>query len=162
MRNAFGFETSRKLLHGLLLPIFALILTIFAPGCSKKTASNQASDTNSPSSASATTNQNDQSALAPYAQSNLKGDIERILLAVSMARDSAKQNKWQEAATALRAAKSSVDTALTRKPRLQDELESLKVSIDRAIPLVESGAKDADARLNELQTRIGAIKANTY
>jgi len=159
MRNAFGFETSRKLLPGLLLFTFALFLTISASGCSKKPASNQASDTTSPS---ANTNQNDQSALAPFAQANLKGDIERILLAISMARDSAKQDKWQEAATALRAAKTSVDIALTRKPRLQDELEALKVSIDRAIPLVESGGKEADAKLNELQTRIVAIKANTY
>jgi hypothetical protein len=157
MGNAFGFKTSRKLLLALLVFNSVLFLTIFATGCSKKPPSNQASDTTS-----ANTNQNDQSALALYAQANLKGDIERISLAISMAKDSAKLDKWQEAAAALRAAKSTVDTALTRKPSLQDEFESLKVDIDRAIPLVESGAKEADAKLNELQTKIGAIKTNTF
>jgi hypothetical protein len=132
----------------------------FATACTKETASNQASDKGS---TSANSNQPAQSAeAAPYAQANIKGDIERISLAISVARDSARSNKWQEAASQLRGAKREVDAALGRKPRLQDEFEALKVAIDRAIPLVENGAKEADAKISDLQTRIGAIKINSY
>lgn len=136
-----------------------LLLMVLATACSKHSANNQASD----KSSQANSNQTDQNAQGPpYTQANIKGDIERISLAISMARDSAKLNKWQEAASQLRGAKGQIDTALSRKPRLQDEFEALKVAIDRTIPLVENGAKEADGKLTELQTRIGAIKTNTY
>jgi len=140
--------------------VFSCTLVILAIGCSKQPASNQASEKVTPS---ANANQNEQPSGTPvFAQSNIKGDIERISLAISMAKDSAKLNKWQDAASRLRGARSEIDTALGRKPRLQEEFEALKVAIDRTIPLVENGAKEADAKLSELQTRIGAIKTNTY
>jgi len=136
-----------------------LLLMVLVTACSKNSANNQASD----KSSQANSNQTDQNAQGPsYTQANIKGDIERISLAISMARDSAKLNKWQEAASQLRGAKGQIDTALSRKPRLQDEFEALKVAIDRTIPLVENGAKEADGKLTELQTRIGAIKTNSY
>jgi hypothetical protein len=136
-----------------------LLLIVLATACSKDSANNQSSD----KSSQANSNQKDQNAQGPsYTQPNVRGDIDRISLAISMARDSAKLNKWQEAASQLRGAKSEIDTALSRKPRLQAEFEALKVAIDKTIPLVENGATEAEEKLTELQTRIGAIKTNSY
>jgi hypothetical protein len=162
MHKACVSLTFYKSFVGLVGLSCILLVMVLATACSKNSANNQASDKNS----QANSNQTDQNAQnaqgAPFTQANIKGDIERISLAISMARDSAKLNKWQEAASQLRGAKGQIDTALSRKPRLQEELEALKVAIDRTIPLVENGAKEADGKLTELQTRIGAIKTNTY
>jgi hypothetical protein len=159
MHKACVSLTSYKSFVGILGLSCILLLMVLGTACSKNSANNQSPDTGS----QANSNQKDQNAQAQsYTQPNIKGDIERISLAISMARDSAKLNKWQEAASQLRGAKGEIDTALSRKPRLQDELEALKVAIDRTIPLVENGAKEADGKLTELQTRIGAIKTNSY
>jgi hypothetical protein len=160
MHNVFGFKMIHTSFPRILGFTCILLLIVIKTGCTKQPASNQANEAASPS---ANANQGAQSSTAPlYAQENLKGDIERISLAISMAKESATQNKWQEAASRLRGVKSLIDTALSRKPRLQDEFEGLKLAIDRALPLVENGAKEADAKITELQTRIGAIKTNTY
>jgi chaperonin cofactor prefoldin len=79
-----------------------------------------------------------------------------------MAREAAKQNNPQEAVLLLRNAKKEVDSALSRKPRLSDEFAALKEAIDRAINAVESREREAETQLTELQTRIGAIKVNTF
>jgi hypothetical protein len=140
--------------------LFVLTLALFATCRAKGPAVGEhtANNTNAGNA-----NQQDQSAAATlHLQPTLRGDIERISLAISMARDAAKQNKAQEAISLLQGAKKDVDVALSRKPRLSDELEALKSAIDRAIPAVEGRGKEAEIRLTELQTRIGAIKVNTY
>lgn len=140
--------------------LFVLTLALFSAGCSKRPAANEHADKNTNAG---NANQHDQSAAAmPYKQPTLRGDIERISLAISMAHDAAKLNKPQQAVSLLQGAKKEVDSALSRKPRLSDELEALKSAIDRAIPAVESRGKEAEIRLTELQTRIGAIKVNTF
>lgn len=107
-------------------------------------------------------NRPEQSASAsPLIQPTLKGDIERISLSISMAREAFKNNKLQDVVGQLRGANQEVDTALGRKPRLSEEFEALKAAIDRTIGAVERGDKGADAQLAELQVRIGAIKTNT-
>lgn len=144
------------------VPGFLLVLTaaFLAANCSKgpsvdEHAAKNANEGNA-------NNQDQSVAVAPYAQPTLTGDIERISLAISMARDAVKLNKPQEAVTLLQTAQKEVGVALGRKPRLSDEFEALKTAIDRTIPAVESKGKDAEARLTELQTRIGAIKMNTF
>ena len=140
--------------------ILVLAVSFLAASCAKGPAVNEhtAKDAN-PGNA----NQQDQPAAAPpHLQPTLKGDIERISLAISMARDALKLNKAQEAVALLQGAKKDVDSALSRKPRLSDELEALKSAIDRAIPAVEGRGKEAEIRLTEVQTRVGAIKVNTF
>ena len=100
-------------------------------------------------------------ATAPLVQPTLKGDIERISLYISMARDAFKNNNVQEAVGQLQNANKEVDSALGRKLRLREEFEGLKSAIDRTIGAVERRDKDADSQLAELQLRIGAIKTNT-
>jgi hypothetical protein len=51
--------------------------------------------------------------------------------------------------------------ALTRQTNFSGEFEALKSAIDRAIPAIQGGGKEAEARIAELQTRIGAIKVQT-
>lgn len=96
----------------------------------------------------------------PSLQPTLRGDIERASLAISMARDAVKLQKSQDAASLLRGAEKNVDEALNRKPRLREEFVALKEAIERAIAAIENREKDADAKVEELQTRIGAIKVN--
>lgn len=146
----------RSILGSVLILGFAL----FAASCKKGAPVDEQATKNANVGNS---NQQAQSAAAPpYMQPTLKGDIERTSLAISMARDAMAQNKTQEAVSLLQGAKKDVDSALARKPRLSDELEALKSAIDRAIPAIERGGKEADTRLTELQTRVGAIKVNTF
>lgn len=133
----------------------ALTATLFTGACTKgaktedKTKTSQA---NRPGPSAAT---------SPLLQPTLKGDIERISLNISMAREAFKNNKLQEAVGQLQGANKEVDSALGRKPRLGEEFEALKTAIDRTIGSVERRDKDADPQLAELQVRIGAIKTNT-
>jgi thioredoxin-like negative regulator of GroEL len=136
--------------------LFVLTVALVATSCAKGPAVDEHTDKNANA---AKANQQDQSATAtPVLQQTLKGDIERASLDISMARDAANLNKSQEAVSLLQRAKKEVDSALDRKPRLRDELEALKAAIDRAIPAVQNRGNEAEARLTELQTRIGAIK----
>ena len=133
--------------------LFVLTLALFSEGCSKRPAANEGADKN------ANANQQNQAAAAqPLLQSTIAGDIERASLAISMARDSVRLNKWQDAVSQLQGARKEVETALTRQTRLRDDFEALMSAIDRAIPAVEGRAKEAEARMAELPTRIGAIK----
>jgi len=140
--------------------LLVLVLMSFATSCSKHSTS-QNSNTAAGSANSANSNQADP-AQAPlvHSQQNVQGNIARIQLAIQMARDAFKTNKWQDAVTFLQSAKTEVDAAIARNTRINDDFEALKAAIDRTIPLLENHSKEADARLTELQTRIGAIKVN--
>jgi hypothetical protein len=158
MSNTFnvGFNMFRWVLGFL----FVLTVALFATCCAKGPAVDEHTDKNANAGKA---NPQDQSATAtPVLQQTLKGDIERASLDISMARDAAKLNRSQEAVSLLQRARKEVDSALDRKPRLRDELEAMKAAIDRAIPAVQNRGNEADARLAELQTRIAAIKMNTF
>lgn len=135
---------------------FVLLATLFTGACTKgaKIEDNANGGQANRAGQSAST--------TPLVQPTLKGDVERISLQISMAREAFKNNKSQEAVVQLEGASKEIDSALGRKPRLREELESLKSAIDRAIGAVDHRDKDADAQLAELQVRIGAIKTNTY
>jgi hypothetical protein len=133
----------------------ALTATLFTGACTK------GSKTEDATSASQANRSGQSAAAAPHLQPTLKGDIERISLYISMAREAFKNSKLQEVVDQLRGANKEVDSALGRQPRLREEFEALKTAIDRAIGAVEHRDKDADAQLAELQVRIGAIKVNT-
>lgn len=133
----------------------SLAVTVLAVACTKganpEEANKNAAQANRPEPAVTK---------SPLKQQTLEGDTERILLLLQMARDDAKNNKWQDAAGELRTASKEVDSALSRKPRLTPEFEDLKAAIERTIGAVERRDKDAEAQLAELQVRIGAIKTN--
>src|SRR5882672_670160 len=158
MSNTFNVEV--YMFRRVLGFLFVLTVALFATCCAKGPAVDEHTDKNANAGKA---NQQDQSATpTPVLQQTLKGDIERASLDISMARDAANLNKSQEAVSLLQLAKKEIDAALNRKPRLRDELEALKSAIDRAIPLVQNRGNEAEARLTELQTRIAAIKVNTF
>lgn len=143
--------------------LLALNLALFATGCAKAPAVDEHTDKNANANAGRANQPPDQPTAAPlHLQPTIRGDIERISLAISMAHDAVKVNKWQDAVSLLKDAKKDVDTALGRKPGLSDELQALKSAIDRTIQALENRGKESEARLTELQTRIGAIKVNTF
>ena len=156
--NAFKAKfTSCRLVNGCLVLLLTLVL--FSAGCSKDPAVGDGAEKNANS---ANANQIEQARAAqPLLRPTITGDIERASLAISMARDAVKVDKWHEAISQLQGARKEIDVALTRPTNLRDELEALKSAIDRAIPAVEARGKDAEPRLAELQTRIGALKVQT-
>jgi hypothetical protein len=135
---------------------FVLTLALLLESCAKQAGVDQQAGKNANGG-----NAQDQAAAAPYLQPTLRGDIERASLAISMARDAMKLQKSQDAVSLLRGAEKDVDQALNRKPMLREEFVALKAAIERAITAIENREKDADASMDELQTRIGAIKVNT-
>jgi hypothetical protein len=151
-----GFKVKFRMFSWIGL-LFVLTSLQFFGACSKTPAGNERADKNSNS---VNSNQ-DQSSVMPHLRPTLSGDIERISLAISMARDAVKADHWQEAIPHLQSARKDTDTALGREPRLRPEFEALRAAIDRAIPAVEGREKEAETRITELQTRIGAIKVNS-
>ena len=137
-------------------PVLLLALALLSSGCSKSPAANERADNNAN-----TGNANQTEAAAPQPpilQPTLTGDVERASYAVSSARDALKQKNWQGALQYLNNAQRVVDAALIRQPRLKEEFEALKSSLDRAVSAVEGRGNEAEARIAEVQTRLGVIK----
>ena len=140
-------------------PAAVLLLALLSAGCSKSPAANESADKNAN-----TGNANQSEAQAPQPpllQQTITGDVERTTYAISTARDAVKQKKWQEALLYLNNARREVDAALSRQPRLKEEFEALKSSIDRAVSAVEGRGKEAETRIAEVETRLGVIKLQT-
>ena len=133
-----------------------LALALLSGACSRQPAANERGDKNGN-----TGNTNQAEAAAPQpplSQPTLRGDIERASYAITSARDVAKQKKWQEALTYLINARHQVESAISRQPRLKEEFEALKSSLDRAISAAEGRGKDAEARIDEAMARVTAIR----
>jgi hypothetical protein len=117
--------------------------------------------------ASPTANANQQEVLAktPHLSTMVRGDIERIGMAVQSARESLQQSKWPEVVTQLQGAKREVTAALADTPEkkktavVRESLEDLKVALDRTIKTAENRDKETESQVNELQTRVNALKA---
>ena len=144
LRTRFGFF---NLTAGVLLA-----LSFLSGACSRSPAANESANTGNANQAEAAAPQ------PPLAQPTLTGDIQRASYSISSARDAVKQKRWQEALTYLSTARREVDAALARQPRLKDEFEALRSSIDRAVSAVEGRGKEAETRIAEVETRVGAIK----
>ncbi len=159
-QKSIGFNLKPRVFRCVSTLLFVLTLAVCLAGCSKSTGTNGHADKNANV---ANANQQDQTKPAnPLQQQTQRGNIERASLAITMARDAVKRGKWDDAVSQLQSARKEVEAALGRKPRLREEFEALRSAIDRAIPAVEGRGKEAGARLEELQTRIGAIKVNSF
>jgi hypothetical protein len=133
---------------------FLFGLALLSGACSKQPAANER-DKN------ANTNTNQAEAAAPQPpvfQPTITGDVERASYAISSARDAVKQKRWQEALGYLHNAQREVDSALSRQPRLKEEFEALRASLDRAVSAVEGRGNEAEARIADAVTRAGTIK----
>lgn len=141
--------------------VLAGLAILSAIGCAKPPAEEGLPTAQSNRNAVSTNaNVHDLTATPLYA-STLRGDVERAGLAVMIARDLAKQEKWTEAVTHLRTALSHIDKALEKKSRVKDEFEGARTAILKTITTIEGRGSDSDARFEELQTRINALKVFT-
>lgn len=98
---------------------------------------------------------------APHLQPTTRGDVERASLEISNAKDALKANKWQEASAHLQNANKEVKAAIDRDSRFGDDFQELSSAIDRAIATLDRHDKAAESQLDELQTRIMALKVKT-
>ena len=118
-------------------------------------------------SSPASNNANQQEVLAktPHLSTMVRGDIERIGMAVQSARELLQQNKWPETVSQLQGAKREVTAALADTPEkkktaiVRQTLEEFKVALERTIKTAENRDKEAESQVNELQTRVNALKA---
>ena len=98
---------------------------------------------------------------APHLQPTTRGDVERASLEISNAKDALKANKWQEASAHLQNANKEVKAAIDRDSRFGADFQELSSAIDRTIATLDRRDKAAESQLNELQTRIMALKVKT-
>jgi hypothetical protein len=116
------------------------------------------------SSKLANANQQEVLAKAPHLSTTVRGDIERIGLAVQGAREALQQNKWTEVVSQLQGANKEVTAALADTPEkkktaiVRQYLEELKPALERTINTATSRSKETESQLNELQTRVNALK----
>lgn len=155
-RTSTAHKAKFRICPSALFGLFVLTLGLLSAGCSKGPAGSESAEKNSNS---ANANQLEQARAAqPLLRPTITGDIERAALAVAMSRDAVKLDNWQEGISQLQAARKEVEVALTRPTNLRAEFESLRSAIDQAITILEGRGKESDARLADLQTRIGTLK----
>jgi hypothetical protein len=117
------------------------------------------------SPALANANQQEVLVKAPHLSTLVRGDIERIGMAVQSARESLQQSKWSEVVSQLQGASREVTSALADTPEkkktaiVRQNLEEFKVALERTIKTAENRDKETESQVNELQTRVNALKA---
>ena len=139
--------------------VAAACAIVSASGCSKPPAEGGSAAGQSNKNVAQANSNVPNLAATPLYQKTIRGDIERAGLAISMAHDLVKQENWNDALVQLRAAQKQLEDALAQKPRLIEQYEALKSAIDRAIRMAENRSTGTEALFDELQTRIGAVKA---
>jgi hypothetical protein len=113
----------------------------------------------------ANANQKEILAKAPHISTLVRGDIERIGLAVQGAREAYQQNRWPEVVSNLQGASREVNSALADTPEkkktavVKTYLEELKVALAQTIKAAENRGKETEAQVDELQTRVNALKS---
>lgn len=99
---------------------------------------------------------------APHKAPTLRGDVERINLAVQSSIESYRNQKWSEVVSYLNAAKQEIDKALTdpaaKNPVAQETFGETKAAIERTIQTAENRSGALEGQLNDLQTRVGIMK----
>jgi hypothetical protein len=102
---------------------------------------------------------------APHLSATVRGDIERMGLAVQMAMDALKESRWSEVSSQLGVVDKELTGALSDAPEkkkaaaLREALQEMKPAVERTIRTVENRGKDTEGQLRELQTRVNALKA---
>ena len=153
-------ETLRKEIR-LVVLLFAVLATASTSGCTKAPAPEGSASAPSNSNARGTNSNAADLASTPLYAQTIRGDVERAGLAVMMAHDFVKQQKWGDAVTRLQNAQTQIENALTKKPRLKDDFEAARASLVRTIKATENREEDIEAQFTEIQTRINALKAYT-
>jgi hypothetical protein len=133
-------------------------ISLTAGACSK--GAPQAANTNAEQ-----TKQAEIEAKAPHLSATVRGDIERMGLAVQTALDALKDSRWSEVSSQLGVIDKELTGALSDTPEkkkaaaLRDALQEMKPVVERTIRTADSRGKETESQLRELQTRVNALKA---
>ena len=146
--------SSMKEIKSAVLLIAALAI-VSAGGCAKAPDEEAASSQANKNTANA--NANDLSSTPLYVKT-IRGDVERAGLAISMAHDLVKAEKWDDAVNQLRTAQTQIEDALVKKPRVKEQYEDMRSALARTIQSAENRSNNIEAEFRELQTRVGALK----
>ena len=101
---------------------------------------------------------------APFAAPTLRGDVERINLAITDSLDSLKQQKWGDVTQHLNTARDETQKAIDSLPDkkkvtvMKESLEGMKSAIDQTLQSVTSRSKNVEAQILELRTRATTLK----
>jgi prefoldin subunit 5 len=126
-----------------------------------QTACTKAAKVEENKNAAQTSRSQEAASQAPHLQPTTRGDVERAALEISNAKDALKTNQWQEASAHLQNANKEVKVAIGRGSQFSGDFQELSSAIDRAIATLDRHDKAAESQLNELQTRIMALKVKT-
>jgi chaperonin cofactor prefoldin len=142
---------------------FMLFLALCVPGLLSAACSK-----GSPQMANANSEQAKQQAegeaKAPHLSKTVKGDIERMGLAVQAALDAVKDNKWSEVMTQLNTVDKELAGAMADTPEkkktgaIRDALQEMKPAVERTIKTAENRGKETEGQIRDLQTRVNALK----
>lgn len=145
----------------LVVVLLAALAIVSAGGCAKPPAEEGSPSAQANRNAAQTNANVHDLASTPLYASTLRGDVERAGLAVEMAHDFVKQQKWPDAVAQLHAAQSHIEKALEKKPRLKDDFEAARTALLKTITTVEGRGSDIEARFTETRNRINALKVYT-
>ena len=100
----------------------------------------------------------------PHLAPTIKGDVERMGLAVQSALDALKTDRWSEVMTQLNALEKELSGAVAHNTEsnktgpIHESLQELKPALTRTIKTAENRGKETEGQLRELQTRVNALK----
>lgn len=99
---------------------------------------------------------------SPHAAPTVRGDIERINLAIQSSIDAYRHQKWTELVSNLNTARQETEKALvdpaSKASVAQQTFGEMKTAIERAIQTAENRSSEVEHLLNDLQTRAGTLK----
>lgn len=104
-------------------------------------------------------------AKAPHLAQTVKGDVERMGLAVQQAMDALKDNRWSEVMKQLNAVDNELKSAMAHNTEasktgpISERLQDMKPVVERTIKSAENRGKETEGQLRELQTHVNALKA---
>lgn len=143
------------------LVLLLLVLSAFSVLCSAcSKGSPQVANTNTEEAAK----QAELETKAPHLAQTVKGDVERMGLAVQLAMDALKAGKWSEVTTQLNAMEKELgnatghNTESNKAGPIHEGLQDMKHAIERAMKAAENRGKETEDQLRELQTRVNALK----
>ena len=134
------------------------VLSLFSAACSKGTP--QTANTNSEQAKQ----QAEVEAKAPHLSKTVKGDIERMGLAVQVALDALRDNKWSEVMAQLNTLDKELAGAMADTPEkkktgaIREALQEMKPAVERTIKSAENRSKETEDQIRDLETRVNALK----
>lgn len=134
------------------------LLSMMYAGCSKGSTDSK------PMNAEQVKAQAELEKKAPHLAQTVRGNVERMGLAVQSAGEAYKQTKWQVVTTQLNTALKEINSALTDTPEkkktttFRQLLEEIKGYTESALKSAESRDKATEWQLTQLQTSINAMK----